>query len=103
MDLIALKDDSLVSPGVFAENELDVVSRAREYGYPLTGPQLRCINAAENGRPGFWGESGRCFDTATGFLQLLSEVMAWLEWLVAPHSLTWDATTHELVLTWAGG
>jgi len=97
--MIELADNSLVTPGVFAENELDIVKRGREYGYNLSGPEARCVYAFETGESRYTGDFGRPHDTVADLNILIGKVLAFLRWLAeGVGRFEWDKDERKLTL-----
>lgn len=91
MTLMTLKDGSLVSPGVIAENDVDLVLRGVEYGFGLDGPQSRCLYACKHGHSAFFlNKDDPDADPVKYMADLVEEVTDFFTWLVRPEGkLRW--------------
>lgn len=84
---------------MFAENELDIVKRGREYGYNLSGPEVRCVHAYEDGENEYIGDLGRKCDVVTDLNILIGKVLAFLRWLAeGVGRFEWDKDERKLTL-----
>lgn len=100
MTMIELADNSLVTPGVFADSALDIVKRGCEYGFGLSGPEARCVAAYEDGRTEYIGNHGRISKVVPGMNALIVQVMAYLIWLAeGTGKFEWDRDKAQLTLT----